>query len=256
MKRTFALAALALAAANTAMAVPIYLDFTGKITDSFSGGAPSGTAVSGSFTFETDDMGFGEYLIAPPSFRQLSFGLYSETGFPEPIATFDVGGQQTTFGFDPGVTYGYVGFVDVCVAGACLPGWGENFGWFAQTNNFGSGTDGTFTQRTLGLMAANTAVYPDYPFIEYLDYFDGDDLTVMSGVTLPLYQLSGFYSEDTVNCVAGNCTPVDGVSYNLSIDSVQRGIGARAVPEPGMFGLFAAALGLLVFFRRRRAAPI
>jgi hypothetical protein len=252
----FAIAALVLASTNTAVAEPIYLDFTGKITDSFAGGAPSGTAVSGSFTFELDDMGSSESLIAPPSFRNLGFGVYSETGFPEPIAAFNVGGQQTNFGLDPGVTYGYISFVDTCVDGACLPTWSENFGWFAQTNNFGAGLDGTFTQRTLGLISQNTVALPDFPYSETIDYFDGDDLTFMSGVTLPLYQMAGLYLASTVNCVAGNCTPVDEVRYNFSIDSVVRGVGPRAVPEPGTIGLFAAAVGLLAFSRRRRLASI
>ena len=40
-------------------------------------------------------------------------------------------------------------------------------------------------------------------------------------------------------------------SLGFSIDSVTRGIGARAVPEPGTLGLMVAGLAGLLLFRRR-----
>jgi hypothetical protein len=259
MKKIFALAVLALAAADTATAVPIHLDFTGTVTSlswpSDAGSLPSdatfGSPVSGGFSFDTDQLYYSESSISPP-YRQISFGVYSETGFADPIATIDIGGEHTGFGLDPGVTYGYLGFVDVCTVTECLAGWGENFGWNAVTDNFVSGVDGTFTSRYFSVSSANTLRLPDSPFVEYLDYFDGDDLTALSAVTLPLYELTGLYSIFTTTCTAGNCSNGPGISYAFSIDSIDRGNGARAVPEPGTIGLFAAALCGLVLFRRRR----
>jgi hypothetical protein len=256
MKRILALAALVLTSTNTALAEPVYLDFTGTITASSQGGAPSGTAVSGGFKFDTESLYRSEYEISPP-YRQISYGVYGATGLADTIATLDVGGQVSTWGSSSDLTYGYLGFVDVCQPSGCLAGWGENLSWTAITDNFVSGTDGTFTSRALTVSSANTRRFPDYPFVEFLDYFDGDELTVLSGVTLPLYELIGIYSEQTFTCVAGQCAENSYSLYNFSIDSIDRGIGERvAVPEPATLGLFGLAVGGLLLSRRRKMPSI
>lgn len=255
MKRILALAALVLASTNTALAEPVYLDFTGTITATSSASTPSGTAVSGGFTFETERLFRSEFEISP-TYRQITYVDFGATGLADTIATFNAGGQVSTWGSSTDLTYGLLGFVDACHALACLAGWAENMSWNAISDNFVSGADGSFTQRSLYLSSAKTVRFPDFPFVEYVDYFDGDEVTALSGVTLPLYELIGSYTEYAFTCVAGQCAESSYTAYNFSIDSIDRGIGERvAVPEPATLGLFSLALGGLLLSRRRKPSP-
>jgi hypothetical protein len=251
MKRIFALTALAFGMTNTAMAEPVYMDFTGLITATSGGGAPEGTAISGGFTFDTDRMFRNDLDLSSP-YRQITYTDFSATGFADPIAYVNLAGQSSSWGTDGNFTYGWLGLVDTCTPTACLGGWAENLSWNADTNSFVSGQDGTYTQRYISVLSTHTAPIPDFPYKQTLDYFDGNTVTAFSGVTLPLYDLIGLYSESTYECAGGSCTTASQYQYNFSIDSIDRGIGARPVPEPGTTGLLAAALGGLMFFRRRR----
>ena len=247
-----AAAAFAMGFAAAANAVPIYLDFTGKVTVATVGDeALLGTSMSGGFSFETDNMFV--YDSSGPA-RQLSFTQFTPAATSDPLGYLNIGSERVTWAANPYNGYGGVVFVDAC-APVCVPGWGENLSWNAINNDFVSGADGTFTSRSLGLISANTIRYPDYPFVEFLDYFDANDVTAVSGVTLPLYELVGVYSEEKYTCVGGECQSAGQRLFNFSVDGVTRGVGPRdvPVPEPGTFGLFAAAaLGALVLRRRGR----
>lgn len=243
---------------KVADAVPIYLDFSGQVTSATIDDAMlMGSSISGGFSLETDNM-FA--LDSADPVRNISFMQFLPGLTSDPLAYFNIGSEQLTWIAslnDDGYYNGYasVGFQDACTAGGCFPGWAENLSWIAINNDFVSDLDGTFTSRVLALFSQNTIRYPDYPFVEYLDYFDANDVTALSGVTLPLYDLTGSYLEEKFVCASGECQSAGQSQFEFSMNNVTRGVGARevAVPEPGPLGLLAA--GLLGLFVVRRRAP-
>jgi hypothetical protein len=255
MKRTFRCAALAaafsLGLAGTASAVPIHFDFTGTITG-VEGveGVAVGAAISGGFTFETDRL-VGTHRAGDPQYSWLDL---EPVGLTEPYAFLNFGGRELAYPSAASGNYAVINFFDACRPD-CGPLGPENFGMYASTGHSAAPDfTGIIQHSAFYFASAALTRLPDPPFIETFDYFDGAQVDPTSIVTLPLYDMVGFYSGGTMDCVLGACVNTDSGSLGFSIDSVTRGIGARAVPEPGTLGLLAVGLAGLLLFRRRAPA--
>ncbi|HUQ11538.1 MAG TPA: PEP-CTERM sorting domain-containing protein [Steroidobacteraceae bacterium] len=249
-----AAAALTLSSVDVARAVPVYLDFTGTIasyTLPAVEGAETGTAIAGSFTLETDRL----LSSGPPlSGVQYTFVDFNPTGLAQPLATVNFGGREISFPqFER--TYAYVTFVDGCQP-VCNAGSSESYSINAATEDvFTPGYTGRYHSYFLNIFASARTPLPDYPYFEYFDAFDGAAMTPADAFTLPTWNLQGNFLENVFDCVDGSCTSVaSNASFNFDITSLTRGVGARPVPEPGMLGLFVAALGGAWLMRRRPPA--
>lgn len=251
MNRTSRCAALALtsslALANTAGASPIYFDFSGTITavDGVSG-AQVGATIRGGYTFETEQLvsmhGAGEPNYA---FLDLSAGL------TEPYAYLTIGDRELTFPAGSGLNFAAINFHDACRP-LCEPFSAENFNIFVTSDSVPNAFfTGSMEHTSFYFASAAFTRLPDAPFIQPFDYFDGAQVDATSIITLPLYDMVGVYNESTMSCVNGGCASVGARSITYSIDSVTRGIGVRAVPEPGTLGLMIFGLAGLLMLRRR-----
>ena len=255
MKRTLARSAVAavcsLGFAGTAGAIPIHFDFTGTITGVENvKGATVGAVISGGFTFETERLAFGH----APGSPQYSWVDHEPEGLTEPYAFLNFGGREVAYPSAATGNYAVINFFDACTP-ICAPFGVENFGMFASTGHSAAPDfTGLMQQSSFYFASAALTRLTDPPFIEAFDYFDGTQVDPTSIVTLPLYDLAGFYSQGTMDCVSGGCTNIAPGSLGFTIDSVTRGIGARAVPEPGTLSLLAASLAGLWLFRRRARA--
>jgi hypothetical protein len=250
MKRTTVRSAIAaafsLGITATTNAVPLYFDFTGTIQDG------TGTAISGGFSLETDRLAGS----APtPALR--SWVDYEPANRAESVAHLDFGDRSITVPSAPGTSYVVINFFDGCTPAACSNQAFDNFGIFASTadREIVPGFTGTYRSQSFYFASAGITRRPDAPFMEAFDYFDAAQLDPTSVVTLPLYDVIGFFSEDTLDCVDGACVSLgQGSSFGFTIDSVERGTGSRSVPEPGTLGLSGVGL-LAAYWMRRRQKP-
>lgn len=251
MNRTSRCAALAatcsLAIAGTAGASPIYFDFTATII-AVEGveGAQVGATLRGGYTFETDRLvsmhGAGE-----PNY---SFQDWQPTGLAEPYAYLGIGDRELTFPAGAGLNLAVINFFDACRP-LCEPQSPENFNIFVSSDSAPlPGFTGTMQNTGFYFASAAFTRLAEAPFIQPFDYFDGAQVDAASIVTLPLYDTVGFYSENTLSCVEGGCVNVGARSMTYSIQSVTRGIGVRAVPEPGALGLMILGFAGLLLARR------
>ena len=60
--------------------------------------------------------------------------------------------------------------------------------------------------------------------------------------------------DEDSNCVDGGCSETNSDYFVFSIDSLTRGVGPKAVPDPGTLGLLATAMMFSAAMRRRRRA--
>jgi hypothetical protein len=249
-----ALAGLALASFGIAHAVPVYVDFSGTVTQytiPTVEGISTGAAVTGGFTLETDRL---LPSGAPPGGIQYTFLDFNPAGLAQPLATVSFGGREITFPqFER--TYAYVNFVDGCRPG-CDAGWAEAYSINAATQDvFTPGYTGLYHSYFLNIFSLARTPLPDFPYFQYFDGFDGAAMTAMDAFTLPTWDLQGSFLESIAECVDGVCTSVSDASFNFDLTSFTRGVGTRAVPEPGTLGLFVAAFAGAWLLRRRRPAP-
>lgn len=251
MKRTTVRSALAaafsLGTIATAHAVPLYFDFTGTIQDG------SGTVISGGFSLETDRL-TGSAPI--PAIR--SWVDFEPANRVESVAQLAFGDRSITVPAGPGSSYVVINFFDGCTPAACSNQQFDNFGIFASTadREIVPGFTGTYSSQSFYFASAGITRLPDAPFIEAFEYFDAAQVDPTSVVSLPLYDVIGFFSEDTFDCVDGACMSLgQGTSFSFTIDSVERGVGSRSVPEPGTLGLLGAGL-LAAHWMRRRQKPV
>jgi hypothetical protein len=233
--RTTAIAALVTSAA--AYATPVYFDFTGTLD-------ANGHTISGGFNFETDRMIAGtayepgQYAFvdpysagaaAPPAFlsfddRSLSFPLFAR--------------NSTSVTFNEG-----------CAAVSCPQFVSDWFSLQAETSEADfAGYTGTVHSNTLQIYNFSETA-PDYLG---LDTFQGEHASALDVANLPLLNMFGLYLEAEYDCVNGDCSIISDEVYSFAVDSVARGVGARAVPEPGTLGLLSVALGGILLMRRRR----
>jgi len=266
MKRIVTASTAALAAcllAGTAEAVPFHFDFTGTTTGSsysypMPAGAPTtvdgyslGQAVNGGFNFDTDRL----YDAGTFGFQH-SWVDWQPTNLTEPLAFLSFGGRDVSLPAYPGgSSYSDVSFVDACTPTACEPGWAENFSLYATSSDRDITADFTGTSHRTSIFFDSAALIrlADYPFFQNYDYFDGASVDPLSILSLPLLDMIGIYSEETIDCVSGACTSLDR-QFSFAIDSVSRGLTpATAVPEPGTLELLGAAtLAALLLARRRK----
>ena len=239
-----AVAALSLVFAGLAQAVPIYFDFTGTINGS-SDGSRLGEAVSGGFTFEVDDFISFE---SPPDWYQYSW--YSDTPVTAgPMAFVNLaGGSATLPTYEQ--FYSYVAFLDGCHP-ECVDFVGEGFDFGAVSYDPSpEGFTGDYRSNSVGITNLYYNPLPYDPYFEKWDAFDGEHAVPLDLATLPLQNLTGFYSESNSRCVNGECVALSSTAYYFNVDTVSRGVGPRPVPEPGTPLLFGAALAGLFFLRR------
>jgi hypothetical protein len=253
MKRTLhrgALAALGLiAVTNTADAVPIHIDFSGTTYPGSSEaglGVADGDPISGGFTLETDDLVYNglhgstrSWVVTQPA---------------SPLAYLRLGSRDLQFPSGSGTTIGILQFTDDCTPASCSVG-ADNFSFYVATDEpkdagfTGIAHSWSFYFASLAITRPPGASSVDY--FDYFDYFDGMQVEPLSLVTLPLHDTFGSYFEDTLSCAEGFCESTGGKSLGFNIDSVTRGVGARAVPEPGTLGMMAFALTGMLLVRRR-----
>ena len=239
MKRIFtraaAIAALVTSAAT--YATPVYFDFTGTLD-------ANGHTISGGFNFETDRMVAGPQ----PEAGQYAFVDANPADAATPLAFLDFDDRSLSF-LPLLPNSNSVTFNEGCDAQAC-PQFVSD--WFslearAADSDF-AGYTGTVRSNTLQVFNFSELA-PDYLG---LDTFRGEQAAAWDVATLPLLNMFGLYLEAEYDCVNGDCSIINDEVYSFSVDSVSRGVGARAVPEPGTLGLFSVALGGLVLMRRRR----
>jgi hypothetical protein len=249
-----AAAALALSSFSVAQAVPVYVDFSGIVTQytlPAVDGVSTGAAVTGGFTLETDRL----LPSGPPlSGMQYTFLDLNPTGLAQPLATVSFGDREITF---PQLerTYAYVNFVDGCRPG-CGTGWAEAYSINAATQDvFTPGYTGLYHSYFLNIFSLARTPLPDFPYFEWFDGFDGAAMTAMDAFTLPTWELQGSFLESIADCANGVCTSVSDASFNFDLTSFTRGVGTRPVPEPGTLGMFVAALAGAWLLRRRKPAP-
>jgi hypothetical protein len=248
MKRTTVRSAIAaafsLGTIATANAVPLYFDFTGNIQDG------TGTAISGGFSVETDRL-----TGSAPTPAHRSWVDFEPANRAESVAHLAFGDRNITVPSGTGTSYVVINFYDGCTPADCPNHQFDNFGVFASTvdREIVPGFTGTYSSQSFYVASAGITRLPDAPFMEAFDYFDAAQVDPTSIVTLPLFDLIGFFSEDTFDCVDGACVALgQGTSFSFTIDSVERGVGSRSVPEPGTLGLLGAGLMTALWMRRRQ----
>ena len=248
MKMNLARAAvvtLAMGWIGTAHAVPIYFDFTGSVIQE----SPSigiGTAVSGGFTLETDRLAF-----LPSSPNQYIFADFAAPGLTEPLAFIDFAGIHQEIPDRP-ISFATVAFVDACTP-VCTPGVAEGIHVTAATQDpWSAGYTGQMRRVDMSVNNIYWNRLPDYPFYDLYNGFDGTTAAPIDVVSMAFGELSGTFFEPEFDCVAGECTVTREEYFVFSIDTLSRGVGTRAVPEPGTLGLMGAAVFLGFTMRRRR----
>jgi hypothetical protein len=243
-------AAVSLAFAGFAQAVPLYFDFTGTVTQA-SPAIGLGTAVSGGFTLDTDRL----LLQTTGIDNQYDFFDLAPTGLTEPLAFIDSAGTHQEIP-SRALNFAAVSFSDACRP-LCDPGISENITMSAVTlDPYIEGFTGQRRRSDITLYNNYWNRLPDFPFYDVYDAFDGTTAAPLDIVSMPLGEFTGLYYESAFDCVAGECTQVfndDLAFFWFSVDTVSRGVGARAVPEPDTLGLMAAAMVLGIAVRRRRA---
>ena len=250
MKRTFArtlLAAFSIGCAGLAQAVPVYFDFTGKITDTTTpaaAGVAPGVAISGGFTFESDRLIKSTY---PENAQLTDFFDLDPAGLTEPLAFVNFAGRTLTvpgYGFS---NYAGIEYIDNCpTPTSCLPGLVENFSVFGASSEGYPDLDFTGTLRDTYIQIYSWRNPGS-------DFFDGSSVDPFTMVDLQLLNVMGFVTEGAWTCEHGDCR-YDSTQFSFSVDTESRGVGPRPVPEPGTPGLFAAGL-LGAFLLRRRLLP-
>jgi hypothetical protein len=251
MKRIFAgaLCAVALAGlSSTASAVPIYFDFTGTVTTALGPmSGLEGTAVSGGFTIETN----GLTRFEDPDPYQGNLAFHDNDG-SRTYTFLNFGTQSVTFPVYPQSNAGSIVFHDEqCFYNTCHPGLElDTFALYADSSDSGFGLNvppdfvGTFHESTMGVI-----VQGDNDFI---DRTTAAPIDIATQTLLPTQAMYGYYGDFLFTCRAQTLCSRDDNSFAFTIESVTRGVGPRAVPEPGTLGLLAAALAGMFFALRRR----
>ena len=254
------LALLATALATDANAIPITFDFTGTLNrhtlyDGATGILTSdtsqlGQALSATLTVEMDRFPASGTVTDAFSFRSLF--LPTDLGAPSPWSgSLSIGGQAVSLSlFD--LNYAYLELQDSKGPLSCGPGCTTQA--LDSTVLVGrsdrSGPLGV-TASTVLAFNAHQSFDPAIPDPSYIDLDQPFSIGDLATIALPNLQFN--YGTSTFDCQALNlCFLASADNYWFDV-TVTRTLGATAVPEPGVLGLFALALLLLVLSTRRRA---
>lgn len=238
MKKSLMRAALfVLATASTAQAVPIELIFSGT--------RYNGERATGTFEFDTS------YLIEERyrNSRVYSNLLSLQTRSTPFRATYQTQDRTDVLGDVVANDYGYIGFNEACQP-QCTSWAVENFGvtLISFPAPFGEAYPPGGVERFFSFISMS----PFDPVAgTFTDYFDLDDITVDSIMTMPLRDIQLNYQESFDDCSSGTCIMNITRSETVYVDSVIR--RTRSVPEPGTLGLLGAGIAAAFVARRRRA---
>jgi hypothetical protein len=244
MKRIFssAIAAALLLSSVVAEAVPITFEFSGAL---------NGQRANGTISFESDGM---SRLVFGPELSISNLTAADQRSGPF-LGTYTYGGESITLGDDSLRDYGYANFFDVCRPD-CTPSSSENWSLnlVSMPAPFGEPSPpGGITQ----FFSFTSAAPFDFSTGLSQDFFDIDNITIDSVLTLPLLDLSANYQSSYDDCSSGSCITHVLRSETFVVDSLTRRVGPVGVPEPGTLALFGAALvGALAVRRRPRTAPM
>lgn len=253
------LALLTTAFVTDANAIPITFDFSGTLNrhtlyDGATGILTSdtsqlGQSLSATLTVEMDRFAAGGTLTDGFSFRSLS--LSTDLNAPSPWSgSLSIGGQAVNLPlFD--LNYAYLQLADSKGPLSCGPGCITQV--LDSTVLVGrsdrSGPLGV-TQSTVLAFNAFQSYDPAIPDPSYIDLDQPFSIGDLATIALPNLQFN--YGTSTFDCQALNlCFVATADNYWFDV-TVTRTLGATAVPEPGVLGLFAMALLMLVVLQRRR----
>jgi hypothetical protein len=255
---TRVLCALTLAGiAGTASAAPIYFNFTGTITGTtgtYANSGLEGASVSGGFSFDTayltpffsPDLATAQFYEAPMSTSQ-AFLNYGSSSLSIPVYAQENGASI------------YFADTDCYQLVICHPvyDYQEGFSLAASSRDVDFAT-WALTPAYVGQVresVLNVSSW-DYDFTDFAG-FDWASAAPMDIVTQALHDMSGFYADDVYTCTGEpSCQFEQAGTFNFSIDSVTRGTGTLAVPEPGTAAMLFLGLASLYWIRRRDVGRI
>jgi hypothetical protein len=230
--------------AGFAQAVPIYFDFTGTVTSAPAGSSSTvGSAVSGSFEFETDAV----YAAVGSPPQQVLIDYEATPGTLRSDANLDIGGAAFDALQRSTARYVMMQFTDCNLSLECAAVSGDSFMLYAHSTEeaaFNAAFTGTYMSSSLMLLSLGAAG------VDYFNYAAGANPLLL--LTAPVGDFYAQYTESLFTCVLGSCQNTSSEAHMFTVDSFSRGVRATTdVPTPGPLVLLGGSLALIWLSRRR-----